>query len=26
MCVEAHYIWMVRHEFQHTELVSLNVW
>jgi len=26
MCLEAHYICMVRHEFQHTALVSFNVW
>jgi len=27
MClVVAHYIGMVRHEFQHTALVSFNVW
>jgi len=26
MCLEAHYICMVKHEFQHTALVSFNVW
>jgi len=26
MCLEAHYICMVKHEFQHTTLVSLNIW
>jgi len=26
MCLEAHYISMVKHEFQHTALVSLNIW
>ena len=25
-CLEAHYICMVRHDFQHTALVSFNVW
>jgi len=25
MCLEAHYICMVKHEFQYTALVSLNV-
>jgi len=24
MCLEAHYICMVKHEFQHTGLVSLH--
>jgi len=24
MCLEAHYICMVKHEFQHTVLVSFN--
>jgi len=26
MCLKAHYICMVKHEFQHTALVSFNVW
>jgi len=26
MCVEAHYICMVKHEFQHIALVLLNIW
>jgi len=26
MYLEAHDIFMVRHEFQHTALVSFNVW
>jgi len=25
-CLEAHYSCMVRHDFQHTALVSFNVW
>jgi len=25
MCLEAHYIFMVKHELQHTTLVSFNV-
>jgi len=25
MCLEAHYICMVKHEFQHTALVSFTV-
>jgi len=26
MCLEAHYICMVKHEYQHTALVSFNIW
>jgi len=26
MCLEARYVCMVKHEFQHTALVSFNVW
>jgi len=26
MCLEAHYICMLKHGFQHTALVSFNVW
>jgi len=26
MCLEAHYIYMEKHEFQHTALVLFNVW
>jgi len=26
MCLEEHYILMVKHEFQHTAVISLNVW
>jgi len=26
MCLEVHYICMIKHEFQHTALVSLNIW
>jgi len=26
MCLETHYIWIVKHWFQHTALVSSNVW
>jgi len=26
MCLEANYICMVKDEFQHTALVSLNIW
>jgi len=26
MCLEAHCICMVKYEFQHTALVSLNIW
>ena len=26
MCLEALYIFMVKHEFQHTALVLFNVW
>jgi len=26
MCLEAHYICMVKHAFQDTALVSFNVW
>jgi len=26
VCLEAQYICMVKHEFQHTGLLSLNVW
>jgi len=26
MCLEAHYICIVKHEFQNTALASLNIW
>jgi len=26
MCLEAHYICMIKHELQQTALVSFNVW
>jgi len=26
MCLEAHYVSTVKHEIQHTALVSLNAW
>jgi len=26
MCLEEHYILMVKHEFQHSAVISLNVW
>jgi len=26
LCLEAHYICMAKHEFQHIALVSFNVW
>jgi len=26
MCVEAHLIGMLKHEFQHTALVLFNIW
>jgi len=26
LCLEAHYIYMAKHEFQHAALVSLNIW
>jgi len=26
LCLDAHYIFMAKHEFHHTAMVSFNVW